>query len=56
MCQVHTGTCVALLAPEETDYTACHPEKSTKLHPLVVYRTLCKVLTEEKPRTGLNTF
>ena len=28
MCQMHTGTYVALLAPEKTDYTACHPEKS----------------------------
>ena len=27
MCQVHAGTYVALLAPEKTDYTACHPEK-----------------------------
>ena len=25
MCQVHTGTYVALLAPEKTDYTARHP-------------------------------
>ena len=29
MCQVHTGTYVALLAPEKTDYTPCHPEKTT---------------------------
>ena len=26
MCQVHTATSVALLAPEKTDYTTCHPE------------------------------
>ena len=29
MCQVHTGTYVALLAPEKTDYTACRPDKTT---------------------------
>ena len=29
MCQVNTGTCVALLAPEKTDDTACYPEKTT---------------------------
>ena len=29
MCQVHTATFVALLAPEKTDYTACHLEKTT---------------------------
>ena len=27
MCKVHTTTFVALLAPENADYTACHPEK-----------------------------
>ena len=27
MCQVHTATFIVLLAPENTDYTACHPEK-----------------------------
>ena len=29
MCQVHTGTYVLILAPENTDYIACHPEKTT---------------------------
>ena len=29
MCQIHTGTYVALLAPEKNDYTTCHPEKTT---------------------------
>ena len=29
MCQVHTGAYVSLLTPEETDYTACHPIKTT---------------------------
>ena len=29
MCQVHTGTYVSLLAPGKTDYTACHPRKTT---------------------------
>ena len=29
MCQVRTGAYVSLLAPEKTDYTACHPRKST---------------------------
>ena len=29
MCQVHTGAYVSLLAPGETDYTACHPRKTT---------------------------
>ena len=27
MCQVRTGTYVSLLAPENTDCIACHPEK-----------------------------
>ena len=29
MCQVHTGAYVSLLAPGRTDYTACHPRKTT---------------------------
>ena len=29
MCQVHTGSYVSLLAPGKTDYTACHPRKTT---------------------------
>ena len=29
MCQVHTGAYVSLLAPGITDYTACHPRKTT---------------------------
>ena len=29
MCQVHTGEYVSLLTPGETDYTACHPRKTT---------------------------
>ena len=29
MCQVHTGAYVSLLAPGKTDYTACHPGKTT---------------------------
>ena len=29
MCQVHAGAYVSLLAPEKTDYTACHPRKTT---------------------------
>ena len=29
MCQVHTGAYVSLLAPTKTDYTACHPRKTT---------------------------
>ena len=29
MCQVHTGACVSLLAPGKTDFTACHPRKTT---------------------------
>ena len=29
MCQVHTGAYVSLLAPGKTDYTACHPRKTT---------------------------
>ena len=28
MCQVDTGTYVSLLAPENTGYTACRPEKT----------------------------
>ena len=28
----------------------------TMVHPLVVYRTLSRVLTEEKPSTGLTTY
>ena len=30
MCQVHTGAYVSLLAPGKTDYTACHPGKTTR--------------------------
>ena len=29
MCQVHTCACVSLLAPGKTDYTTCHPRKTT---------------------------
>ena len=29
MCQVHTGAYVSLPAPGQTDYTACHPRKTT---------------------------
>ena len=29
MCQVHTGAYVSLLASVKTDYTACHPRKTT---------------------------
>ena len=29
MCQVHTGAYVSLFAPGKTDYTACHPRKTT---------------------------
>ena len=29
MCQAHTGAFVSLLTPGETDYTACHPRKTT---------------------------
>ena len=29
MCQVHTGAYVSQLAPGKTDYTACHPRKTT---------------------------
>ena len=29
MCQVHTGAYVSLLAPGKTDYTVCHPRKTT---------------------------
>ena len=29
MCQVHTGAYVSLLAPGKTDYTDCHPRKTT---------------------------
>ena len=29
MCQVHTGAYVSLLALGKTDYTACHPRKTT---------------------------
>ena len=29
MCQVHAGAYVSLLAPGKTDYTACHPRKTT---------------------------
>ena len=29
MCQVHIGAYVLLLAPGKTDYTACHPRKTT---------------------------
>ena len=29
MCEVYTGAYVSLLAPGKTDYTACHPRKTT---------------------------
>ena len=29
MCHVHTGAYVSFLAPGKTDYTACHPRKTT---------------------------
>ena len=29
ICEVHTGAYVSLLAPGKTDYTACHPRKTT---------------------------
>ena len=29
MYQVHGGAHVSLLVPEKTDYTACHPKKTT---------------------------
>ena len=29
MCQVHPGAYVSLIAPGETDLTACHPAKTT---------------------------
>ena len=29
MCQVHTGAYVSVLAPGNTDHTACHPRKTT---------------------------
>ena len=29
MCKVHTGAYVSLLAPGKTNYTACHPRKTT---------------------------
>ena len=29
MCQVRTGAYVSQLAPGKTDYTACHPRKTT---------------------------
>ena len=32
MCQVRTGAYVSLLAPGKTDYTACHPRKTTRYH------------------------
>ena len=37
MCQVHTGAYVSLLAPGKTDYTACHPRKTTTYILHVVY-------------------
>ena len=43
MCQVHTGAYVSLLTPGETDYTACHPRKTTSttyiLHVVVTIST-----------------
>ena len=37
-CQVYSGAYVSLLAPGTTDYTACHPRKTTTyiLHVLIV--------------------
>ena len=39
MCQVHTGAYVSLLAPGKTDYTACHPRKTTTYRLHVVHIT-----------------
>ena len=39
MCQIHTGACVSLLAPGKTDYTACHPRKTTTYILHVVFIT-----------------
>ena len=36
MCQVHTGAYVPRLAPGKTDYTACHPRKTTTYRSHVV--------------------
>ena len=37
MCQVHTGAYVSLLAPGKTDYTACHPRKTTTYSTRSIY-------------------
>ena len=39
ICQVYTGAYVSLLAPGKTDYTACHPRKTTTYILHVVYIT-----------------
>ena len=55
MCQVHTGAHVSLLAPGKTDYTACHPRKTTTYILHVVYITThthdrCKSIGKKKHR------
>ena len=50
ICQVHTGAYVSLLAPGKTDYTACHPGKTTtytmkiKCTPAVRSKILSKLI------------
>ena len=55
MCQVHTGAYVSLLTPGETDYTACHPRKTTTyiLHVVSITTHMhdrCKSIGEKKQR------
>ena len=53
MCQVHTGAYVSLLARGKTDYTGCHPRKTTTyiLHVLIVPITTLYAYT---PQTQVN--
>ena len=39
MCQVHTCAHVSILAPEKTDYTACHSEKTTTFQEYITRST-----------------
>ena len=55
MCQVRTGAYVSLLAPGQTEFTACHPRKTTTYILHVVSITThthdrCKPIGKKKQR------
>ena len=53
MCQVHTGTYISLLVPENTDYIACHPENTTT-YILHVYHLSLRIRTSDSVQLEKN--